>query len=132
MEKKDNNNKISLHSKATIHKLKFQFKDFIKFLKENSAISLAIAVVSGNAVNQFVTILVKGIITPTLELVIPKGSYETITIKVKNSEFLIGELIASIIYLIIILTIIYIFAKYITKDVSLFDKVKVKKAKIKK
>lgn len=113
-------------------KLKTELSNFIKFLRGNAAIPLAIAVISGNAINQFVNTLVNGIITPVIELIVPKGRYENLIFQVRNSKFLVGQLISSIIYLFIIMTIVYIIAKFITKDEELLDKFKGSKSKNKK
>ncbi|MBN1373978.1 MscL family protein [Candidatus Dojkabacteria bacterium] len=111
-------------------KPRFGVRDFIEFLKNTKTIiAFSIAIISGNAVNELVSALVNGIITPAIELIIPKGEFETITVKIAESEFLIGQLISAAINLFIILVLIYIFAKFVSKDDDLLNQAVVKKAK---
>jgi large conductance mechanosensitive channel len=102
-------------------------EDFKNFVKQTStALSLGVAVVGANAVSQFVNSFVSGLVTPAIDLILPKGDYENLVYEVNGSEFLVGNFISATINMIIISIIIYIYARYITKDDKILEKAKVK------
>lgn len=110
--------------------IKVILTDFLSFLKNTNTFSLAIAFVSASTINQLVSAIVNGIILPTIELIIPNSGYGSFSVTIKNSTFLLGSVLDAFIHMLIIMFIIYIFAKYITKDEKLLEKATPKTAKV--
>lgn len=106
-----------------------EFSDFM--MQTRTAMILAIGVVTGNAVSTFVSAIVNGLITPALELILPKGSYENLVFSVRGSKFLVGEFLSATINMFIILAIVYVFAKYITRNAAILEGAVPKTAKVK-
>jgi large conductance mechanosensitive channel len=127
-----NHQKNNSKKKKQIEKSKLPkpIAEFIAFISgAKTAIAFAIAVVSANAVSDFINSIIKGIITPAIALILPKGRYENLVFEVNGSKFLIGNVLSATINMIIITFLIFIIAKYIVKDDKLLEKTESKFSK---
>lgn len=95
-----------------VKKTAIEFKDF---LKEYKIFGLAIGFVIGLAANDLVKSLVNNIIMPLLTPFIPKGGWETATLNLGPFALGWGAFLSSLIYFIIIATVIFIVAKKVLK-----------------
>ena len=104
-------------------------QEFFDFLKTFGIIGLAIAFVLGQAASRLVTAFVNDIIDPMIGYFLPAGSLETMSVKVTNlagstTEFKYGDLISTIIDLIIIAFIVFLAYKQLSKYKLVEDKTK--------
>ncbi len=91
-------------------------QEFVNFLKAFGIIGLAIAFIIGQAASKVVTSLVNDIINPFIGLFLPDGGeLKDLSITVRNSTFLYGDLIATVIEFIIIAFIVFILYKQLVK-----------------
>lgn len=104
-------------------------QEFFDFLKTFGIIGLAIAFVIGQAASRLVTAFVNDIIDPIIGFFLPAGSLETMSIKVTNlagstTEFKYGDLISNIIDFLIIVLIVFLAYKQLSKYKLVEDKTK--------
>ncbi len=83
------------------------FEGFRKFILRGNVIDLAVGVVIGAAFNIVVQSLVKDVITPLIGIIGGLPDFSSFTFNVRNSKFLVGDLINSIISFLLIATVIY-------------------------
>lgn len=121
--------KVDNNSKSKIEAVKKPVTGFMAFLNKYSILSLAIGVVIGQATKDTVNILVSGIITPAIEVIIPKSNLQDLIIDVNGAEFKIGEFFDSLIQMILILAVIYFVVGVMFKREDLIDKKKKKSKK---
>ncbi len=98
-------------------KIKTFLIDFKEFLKEYKVIELAIAIIIGLAMNNFVKSLVDNIIMPLITPFIPNGSWQTATLNFwiwKGIAW--GQFLSSLIYFLIIAWVVFLIAKFILKE----------------
>ena len=83
-------------------------KDFIRFIREQGVIGLAIGFVLGGAVSKVVTSLVENIINPVVGVVLgATGALDSAIFKVGPIEIMWGSFVSSIIDFVIIALVIY-------------------------
>lgn len=99
-------------------------KGFWNFLNKYSVVSLAIGVIIGQTTKDTVNSLVSGIITPLIQILLPKTEIQDLVIKVNNAEFRIGEFLDSLLEMIIIMGIIYLVFGLIFKNTKVVGKKK--------
>ena len=118
------------------HPKKKSFKEqYVAFLIAFGVIGVAIGFVIGQAVNKLVTAFVKDIVDPTIGLFLP-GSLENMTATVIGihgapSEFKYGDLISNIIDFSIIILLVFLAYKLLSKYKLIEDKTKPEEKKIK-
>ncbi|MBU4216612.1 MscL family protein [Candidatus Parcubacteria bacterium] len=86
-----------------------------EFLKNNAIIGMAIGVVVAQIVKDLVDSLVKGILMPSINLMIPGEGVSQLVYLVNGVEFNIGIVINSALTFLIVMTILYIVVKKILK-----------------
>jgi len=89
--------------------------EFLEFLQKQNIISLAIAVVIGNAAKELVTSIVNNLIMPIIGIFTPSGSWRQITFTILNSDFSIGSFLGSCLDFLIIALVVFVIAKKILK-----------------
>jgi large conductance mechanosensitive channel len=100
----------------TPDKARSTWTEFRAFLMKQNALALAIGVVIGAALNDIVKALVDGIIMPVVGLIMPKdASWQTYTLAIGESEFLIGRLAAAVINFLIIGLVVWRITKVLIK-----------------
>lgn len=93
--------------------------EFMEFLKKYQVIGLAVAFVIGAAATALVTSMVKDIIMPVIDVVIPGGNWRLAVLQVGPIKFMIGDFTGAVIDFLIIALAVFMLVKYIMKgDVS--------------
>ena len=98
--------------------------EFLEFLQKQNIISLAIAVVIGNAAKELVSSIVNNLIMPIIGIFTPSGSWREITVTILNSDFGIGQFVGSTLDFTIIAFIVFVVAQKILKIDKNSSKVK--------
>ena len=90
------------------------FKEFMDFVKKQNVISVALGLVTGFAAKTLIDALVADLITPIY------GPYlafldPTTSIKIGMSEFMVGHFIQSLISFLVVLFVVFVIAKKLSK-----------------
>lgn len=88
-------------------------EDFVEFLEEYGVIGLAIAFVVGVEVNNLVNTVVEEAIMPVIGVFLPEGSWQQATATLFGVEFGVGQLMGAAINFLIILLLVFLFAKFL-------------------
>lgn len=97
-------------------------KEFLAFLKQYGVIGLAIAVVIGGKLNEFVTSLVNDLFMPLLfQPALRAANVEDIR-KLNFNGILYGKVIGSAIDFFIVALVVFVFAKYVLKEETVTKK----------
>lgn len=80
--------------------------DFVKFVKQNNLVSLAIAFVIGGAVTALITALVTDLITPAVGVFL-HVNFSSWSFTVNGSTFLQGAFVNAVVSFIIILLVVF-------------------------
>ena len=97
-------------------------KGFSQFLKQYGVLPLAIGVVMGTAINDFVKAIVAGLITPLISLVSPGGKLQKLTLTFHDTVFSIGMVLDAFLTFLAIALVVYLIAKIILRDEDLLGK----------
>jgi large conductance mechanosensitive channel len=98
------------------------FSDFGRFLREYGVIGLAIAVVIGTALKEFITAMVNDLIMPIVAVLTPSGNWREAILLVGPVQFGVGHFAGALIDFMIIALLIFIFAKKILKEETVAKK----------
>ncbi|MBA3533905.1 MAG: MscL family protein [Ardenticatenales bacterium] len=102
-------------------------KGFVEFLQKWGVIGLAIAVIIGGKLNEWVSALVADIIMPLIGLVLPGGSWREFTISLGgDSQLLVGHFLGATVDFLIIVLVVYLAFTYLLKNISLSDDLEAK------
>ncbi len=84
------------------------FEDFLEFLKEWGIVGLAVAVIIGGKLNEWVSALVSDIMMPLIGVLLPGGSWREFVLELPGEgELLIGHFLGATLDFIIIAFVIY-------------------------
>ncbi|MDZ4677947.1 MAG: MscL family protein [Oligoflexia bacterium] len=97
-------------------------KEFFLFLKNYGVIGLAIAVVIGGKLNEFVTSLVSDLLMPVIFQPALKAANVDDIRKLNFNGIYYGKLISSAIDFLIVGLVVFLFAKYVLKETSVAKK----------
>jgi large conductance mechanosensitive channel len=86
-------------------------KEFMDFLKKYGVIGLAIAVVIGGKVNDFVSATVADLLMPIIGIFLPEGGWEKWILEIGPVKLALGHWIGSAIDFIIIAFFVFMIAK---------------------
>ena len=86
-------------------------KEFVEFLKKYGVIGLAIAVVIGGKVNDFVTATVSDLLMPIIGIVLPEGDWQKWVLQLGPIKLAIGHWLGVAIDFVIIAFFVFIIAK---------------------
>lgn len=93
-----------------------QFKQNLwEFLKEYSVLGLAIGMVLGQITKDLIDSIVKGVLTPIVNLIIPGDQVNNLSFMIGATEFNIGPIVSAILTFAITLIALYIIVKKILK-----------------
>src|SRR5690349_18005746 len=98
------------------------FKDFMEFLKLYGVIGLAIAVIIGGKLNEFVGSLVNDLLMPLLFQPILSAAQVDDVRSLNFNGIYYGRVIGSAIDFLIVAIIVYLFAKYVLKEATVGKK----------
>ncbi len=96
------------NSTGNIPHKKSHREGFLEFIQKNSIMALALGIIIGQTVSNTVNALVTGILTPTLQLLVPNFQIQDLSVKVGKADFLIGNFLNAFIQMLIILLLLYI------------------------
>jgi large conductance mechanosensitive channel len=96
-------------------KSKISVRDFIDFMKNTSALGLAIAVVTADAVNKLVNSIVNGVLTPFLSIFLPKAQFDILNFTLFGSKFKFGEVATALLNFLVVSVVIYFMVKVVFK-----------------
>ncbi len=97
-------------------------KEFMEFLKKYGVIGLAIAVIIGGKVNEFVSATVSDLLMPIIGVILPQGAWETWVLQLGPVKLAIGHWLGVTIDFLIVAYIVFLFAKMILKEASVEKK----------
>lgn len=95
------------------------WQGFKEFLSRYSVLGLAVAFVAGQAVNDLVQAIVKGVITPAVQVFIPGEDLRGLTFMFHGITFDFGMVLDALLRFFIILFLIYFLVKLILRDETL-------------
>jgi large conductance mechanosensitive channel len=98
-------------------------KEFMDFLKKFGVIGLAIGVVVGGAVKEFVDVIVKSLVDPVVKMILSFINFKSggqISLP-GGSALLIGDLISGVINFVVLLAIVFfavkvVLSRFISKE----------------
>ena len=82
---------------------------FRQFLMRGNVLDLAVAVVIGGAFGAVVTALVKDLLTPLIAAVVGAPDFSAISLRINNSELLIGDFLNALVSFVMISAAVYFF-----------------------
>jgi large conductance mechanosensitive channel len=92
--------------------LKGEFwKEFGEFIQEYKIISVGVAFVMGQAINELVKSFVSNMFMPLLNPLIPEGTWKTATLNIWLFEFGWGPFISSLLHFSILSFIVFLLVK---------------------
>ena len=97
-------------------------KEFMEFLKKYGVIGLAIAVVIGGKVNEFISATVSDILMPIVGMFLPQGEWKTWTLEVGPLKLGLGHWIGSSIDFLIVAFVVFLFAKLVLREAEVAKK----------
>ena len=92
---------------SALNKSKSVLKEFRSFALRANAIDLAIGVTVGAAFTAVVTAIVQGLFTPIISALAGNANFATLTFHINKSAFKYGEVINSIISLLVIAAVMF-------------------------
>ncbi len=97
-------------------------KEFLEFLKKYGVIGLAIAVVVGGKVNEFVTATVSDLIMPVIGLLLAGKAWQTWIVELGPVKFALGHWIGVALDFLIVAFLVFLFAKIVLKEKEVIKK----------
>jgi large conductance mechanosensitive channel len=91
-------------------------KEFVRFLKQYGVIGLAIAVVIGGKVNEFVSATVKDILMPVIGILLPESGWEKWVLAVGPLKLAFGHWLGVAIDFLIVAFVVFLAAKVVLKE----------------
>ncbi len=83
-------------------------KGFIKFIRTQGVVGLAIGFLLGGAVSKFVSSFVNDIVNPIVGLLLgPAKDFTDLVLKIGTAEILIGQFMSNLLDFVIIAAIVY-------------------------
>lgn len=93
-------------------------KEFVGFLKQYGVIGLAIAVIIGGKLNEFITSLVQDLLMPLVFQPALRAAQVDDIRKLSYNGILYGKVLGSAVDFIIVAFVVFLFAKLILKEES--------------
>ena len=94
----------------------FVAKEFIAFLKQYGVIGLAIAVIIGGKLGDFVKAIVDGLLMPIVGAAIPGGDWRKYTFAIGEVKLQLGLVLGATIDFVIIALVVFWISKKILKE----------------
>lgn len=98
------------------------YKEFFNFLKSYGVIGMAIAVIIGGKLNEFVTSLVQDLLMPLIFMPALKAANVDDIRKLSHNGILYGKVMGSAIDFLIIALVVFMFAKFVLKEETVSKK----------
>ena len=97
-------------------------KEFLEFLKKYGVIGLAIAVVIGGKVNDFVSATVNDLLMPIIGVILPEGGWEKWMLELGPLKFALGHRLGAAIDFVIVAYFVFMVAKLILREAEVAKK----------
>ena len=91
-------------------------KEFVAFLKQYGVIGLAIAVIIGGKLGDFVKAIVDGLLMPIVGAAIPGGDWRAYTFSVGSVKLQLGLVLGATIDFLIVAFVVFWISKTILKE----------------
>ncbi len=91
-------------------------KEFLNFLKQYGVIGLAIAVIIGGKLNDFVKAFVDDLLMPAIGPIFPGGDWRAATLNLGPVKLGIGHFIGAAIDFFIVALVVFLIAKMILRE----------------
>jgi large conductance mechanosensitive channel len=91
-------------------------KEFVGFLKHYGVIGLAIAVIIGGKLNDWIKAVVDGLLMPIIGALTPTGDWRQWTVEAGSMKFLVGPVLGSTIDFLIVALFVFLIAKKVLKE----------------
>jgi large conductance mechanosensitive channel len=91
-------------------------KEFFDFLKKYGIIGLAIAVVIGGKVNDFVKVCVDDLIMPLISPLFPNGNWREAVLQLGQIKLGIGHFLGAALDFVIVAGLVFLFAKKVLRE----------------
>ncbi len=91
-------------------------KEFLSFLKNYGVIGLAIAVIIGGKLNEFVTSVVQDLLMPLVFMPALKAAQVDDIRKLSYNGILYGKVVGSAIDFLIVAAVVFMIAKYVLRE----------------
>lgn len=98
------------------------FKEFIGFLKQYGVIGLAIAVIIGGKLNEFVTSVVQDLLMPLVFMPALKAANVDDIRKLSYNGILYGKVVGSAVDFFIVAFVVFMIAKYVLREAAVTKK----------
>lgn len=92
------------------------FKEFMGFLKNYGVIGLAIAVIIGGKLNEFVTSVVQDLLMPLVFMPALKAAQVDDIRKLSYNGILYGKVVGSAIDFLIVAAVVFMIAKFVLRE----------------
>lgn len=97
-------------------------KEFVSFLKQYGVIGLAIAVIIGGKLNEFVTSVVQDLLMPLVFQPALKAANVDDIRKLSYNGILYGKVVGSAIDFVIVAIVVFMIAKYVLREEAVTKK----------
>ncbi len=96
--------------------------EFVDFLKKYSVIGLAIAVIIGGKVNEFVSATVSDLLMPVVGAFLPGGDWKSWMLEVGSVRLGLGHWIGTAVDFVIVALLIFAIAKLVLREAAVAKK----------
>ncbi len=97
-------------------------KEFLAFLKNYGVIGLAIAVIIGGKLNEFVTSVVQDLLMPLIFMPALKAAQVDDIRKLSYNGILYGKVVGSAVDFLIVAAVVFMIAKFVLREESVAKK----------
>ena len=91
-------------------------KEFVAFLKQYGVIGLAIAVIIGGKLNDFIKAIVDGILMPVVGAMIPGGDWRAYTVDAGPVKLQLGVVLGATIDFVIVALVVFWISKQVLRE----------------
>jgi large conductance mechanosensitive channel len=95
-------------------------EDFLRFIKSQSILGVAIGIVIGQVFSKFVNSIIEGLVMPIVELFFYDTQWQHITINLGRVHLKIGIIIASMLDFLVVSMVVFLLIKFILKEEDRF------------
>ena len=95
-------------------------EDFLRFIKSQSILGVAIGIVIGQVFAKFVNSVIEGLVMPIIELFFRDTQWQYITVNLGRVHLKIGIIIASLLDFLVVSAVVFLLIKFILKEEDKF------------
>lgn len=107
------NNELKEQLKNMDQRFRKQFRDdFLKFIKSQTILGVAIGIVIGQAFAKLINSIIEGLVMPVMELFSKDTQWQYMTIKFAGMHFKIGIVIAALLNFFVVSLVVYLIIRH--------------------